>query len=411
MSGAAETDTPYSWFRLTVSLALSAIGGVGMWGIVVAIPAIQQDFGALRADVSLAYTATMLGFGVGGILLGRIADKHGIVPTLVVGALSLGAGSIAAAHASTLWLFGLAQGLLIGLGTAATFGPLVADISHWFERRRGIAVAICASGNYLAGAIWPPVIEYFIRSEGWRATYVGVGVFGLIATLPLALFLRRRASGTTIAQGTANAVDPRTALGMDPRTLQVLIAIAGVACCVAMSMPQVHIVAYCVDLGYGVARGAEMLAIMLACGIVSRVVSGWIADRMGGLKTLMLGSVLQGLSLLFYLFFDGLTSLYIISAIFGLVQGGIVPSYAIIVREYFPAAEAGARVGVAIFATLIGMAVGGWMAGEIFDLTGSYRLAFANGILWNLLNGAVAYWLIRRAAHSTALGTTLAAKV
>jgi len=399
MTAVSETDSTHAWSRLGVSLLLSTIGGVGMWSLAVAIPSLQAEYGALRGQVSLAYTGTMLGFGVGGILLGRLADARGIVPSLMLGALALGLGFLAAASAPNLWLFGAAHAALIGFGTAATFGPLVADISHWFLKRRGIAVAICASGNYLAGAIWPPVIEHFIRDVGWRETYFGVGVFCLATSLPLSLALRRRMRTHAEAVRAASAATPESALGLSGGRLQALIAVAGVACCVAMSMPQVHIVAYCVDLGYGVARGAEMLAIMLALGIVSRVGSGWIADRIGGLKTLLLGSILQGTSLAFYLGFDGLMSLYLISALFGLVQGGIVPSYAIIVREYFPAAEAGTRVGIAIFATLIGMALGGWMAGEIFDLTGSYRLAFLNGVLWNLLNGAVAFWLIRLATH------------
>jgi MFS family permease len=169
-----------------------------------------------------------------------------------------------------------------------------------------------------------------------------------------------------------------------------------------MSMPQVHIVAYCGDLGYGVARGAEMLSLMLACGIVSRIASGWIADQIGGLATLLLGSVLQGVALFLYLWFDGLTSLYVISALFGLFQGGIVPSYALIVREYFPAGEAGARVGMVIMATLFGMALGGWMSGLIFDLTGSYRAAFANGLLWNLVNVTLAVWLLQRSSRRMA---------
>jgi MFS family permease len=169
-----------------------------------------------------------------------------------------------------------------------------------------------------------------------------------------------------------------------------------VACCVAMSMPQVHIVAYCGDLGYGAARGAEMLSLMLACGIVSRLVSGWICDRIGGLRTLVLGSVLQGVALLLFLPFDGLVSLYIISALFGLFQGGIVPSYAIIVREHFEPKEAGARVGTVLMATLFGMALGGWMSGKVFDLTGSYHAAFINGIGWNLLNLAIALFLLHR---------------
>jgi len=176
----------------------------------------------------------------------------------------------------------------------------------------------------------------------------------------------------------------------------VLLCIAGIACCVAMSMPQVHIVAYCGDLGYGAARGAEMLSLMLGFGIVSRIVSGFIADRIGGVRTLLLGSVLQGTALFLYLFFDGLASLYLISALFGLFQGGIVPSYAIIVREYFSPREAGTRVGLVLMATLIGMALGGWMSGAIFDLTGSYQAAFLNGLGWNLLNVSIAAWLLLR---------------
>jgi MFS family permease len=163
-----------------------------------------------------------------------------------------------------------------------------------------------------------------------------------------------------------------------------------------MSMPQVHIVAYCVDLGFGPARGAEMLSLMLACGVVSRLVSGVICDRIGGIKTLLLGSALQGIALLMFLPFDGLVSLYLISAMFGLFQGGIVPSYAIIIREHFPAAETGRRVGAVIMATMLGMALGGWMSGKIFDLTGSYQAAVMNGILWNLLNLSIATWLFLR---------------
>jgi MFS family permease len=163
-----------------------------------------------------------------------------------------------------------------------------------------------------------------------------------------------------------------------------------------MSMPQVHIVAYCADLGFPAARGAEMLSVMLGFGIVSRLLSGWICDHIGGLRTLLLGSGLQGVALLMFLPFDGLVSLYVVSAMFGLFQGGIVPSYAIIVREYFPPSAAGANVGLIIMCTLLGMALGGWMSGAVFDLTGSYRAAFLNGIGWNLLNLAIALFLLNR---------------
>lgn len=177
---------------------------------------------------------------------------------------------------------------------------------------------------------------------------------------------------------------------------QLLLCVAGVACCVAMAMPQVHIVAYCTDLGFGAARGAEMLSLMLACGIVSRLVSGVVCDRIGGVRTLLWGSALQGVALVLFLPFDGLVPLYVISAMFGLFQGGIVPSYAIIVREYFPPQEAGARVGAVIMATLVGMALGGWMSGWVFDVTGSYQAAFINGMGWNLLNLSIVGWLYWR---------------
>jgi MFS family permease len=390
---ASEVDSAYSWIRLSISMLISTIGGVGMWSFVVALPTVQADFGVARADVSLAYTLLMIGFAGGSVVAGGLADRLGITLTLAVGATSIGIGYIGAAYAPSLIVFALAQ-ILIGLGTSTGFGPLIADVTHWFERRRGIAVGLCSSGNYLAGVIWPPILQYFIAGDGWRATHLGIGVFCFAALLPLSLLLRRRRNaGHAAVMNTQHAA---SGFGISPLALQVLLSIAGVACCVAMSMPQVHIVAYCSDLGYGVARGADMLAVMMAFGIVSRVGSGFIADRVGGLRTLLLGSFLQGVALFLYLFFDGMTSLYVISALFGLFQGGIVPSYAIIVREYFAPNEAGTRLGVILMMTLFGMALGGWMSGYIFDLTGSYLLAFLNGLAWNILNVGIVVWLLTR---------------
>ncbi|MBS0517641.1 MAG: MFS transporter [Proteobacteria bacterium] len=390
-----EVDSRYAWWRLAASVAISTLGGVGMWAVVVALPAIQAGFGVTRAEVSFSYTATMLGFGAGSILLGRLIDTRGALLTVSLSTVLMATGFALAAAAPSATLFAAAQ-ILIGFGSAATFIPLVADLSHWFEKRRGLAVAICSSGNYVAGAIWPPVVEHLISSQGWQSAYFTIGVICLVAMLPLGLALRRRlAAHATMAGGTPAPHSARS-LGLSPASLQAWLALAGVGCCVAMSMPQVHIVAYCADLGYGVARGAEMLSLMLGFGIVSRVVSGWIADRAGGIKTLLLGSTLQGIALFLYLISDSLTSLYVVSALFGLFQGGIVPSYAIIVREYFPSREAGIRMGVAVSATIVGMALGGWMGGVFFDLTGSYRAAFINGIAWNALNGAIAWWLLFR---------------
>jgi MFS family permease len=392
----SQVESPYAWVRLAAALALGTLGSIGMWSFVVALPAVQAGFGVARADASLPFTLTMMGFGLGGVVMGRLADRHGIVWPVVIGVLALGSGYALTGVAANITQFALAQGL-IGLGSSATFGPLMSDISHWFARRRGIAVALASCGNYLAGTLWPPIVQSFIASEGWRATQVAIGVLCVVTMLPLLLLMRRPTPHPT-AHATAASTGPGDSLGVSPNTLMVLLCIAGVGCCVAMAMPQVHIVAYCGDLGYGPARGAEMLAAMMGFGIVSRIASGFIADRIGSLQTLLIGSVLQGVALFLYLWFDGLMSLYVISALFGLFQGGIVPMYAIIVREHFSPAETGTRLGIVLMATLIGMAVGGWLSGVIFDLTGSYRAAFLNGIAWNVLNGSIVLWLLLRPA-------------
>ena len=393
------TDSRYAWLRLVVVLLLMTIGSGAMYVIAVVLPAVQAEFGVARAEASLPYTLMMVGFGLGGIAMGKLADRFGVMWVVLIGAAGLGLGFVAAGMAGSLIGFALAHGVLMGaFGSSAIFAPLVADTSLWFVRRRGIAVAICASGNYLAGAVWPPVVQHFVETVGWRPTYIGAGIFCAVTMALLALALRPRPPALELAAaGAANAPVPSTRpFGLSMGHAQTLLCIAGVACCVAMAMPQVHIVAYCGDLGYGAAQGALMLSLMLAAGIVSRIVSGLICDRIGGLRTLLLGSVLQGVALLLFLPFDGLVSLYVISALFGLFQGGIVPSYAIIVREYFPPQQAGARVGTVLMATLFGMALGGWMSGKVFDLTGSYHAAFLNGIGWNLLNLTIVLFLLAR---------------
>jgi MFS family permease len=391
-SRSSLVDSSYAWLRLGVALLIGTLGSAGMWTYVVSLPAVQSDFGVLRADASLPYTMAMVGFGAGNGLLGRLTDRTGIFAPILLGIASIGAGYVGAGLAPNLWSLA-AWHVLIGFGAATFFGPMISDISHWFAKRRGIAVAIAASGTYLGGAIWPAVTSYFIATSGWRATQIGIGIFCVLAMLPLSLMFR---AGTHVPE-----VSPETSgayrvpeLGVSSNTLFLLLCIAGVGCCVAMAMPQVHIVAYCGDLGYGVARGAEMLSLMLAGGLISRIGSGFIADRFGGVVSLLIGALMQAVALTLYLFFDGLTSLFLISALFGLFQGGIVPSYAVIIREYFPPREAGMRVGIIVLATVFGMGLGGWMSGAIFDHTGSYRAAFANGVAWNLITLAVAIWLL-----------------
>ena len=391
-------ESAYAWRRLVAAVLLMGLGGCGMYSVTVVLPLIQAEFGVSRADASLPYTFTMVGFTFGGILMGRFSDRYGVMRPIMIGGVCLGGGLALAATVHSLWAFILVHGVLIGfLGTSTTFGPLVADISHWFTRRRGLAVAICVSGNYVAGTFWPPVMQALFDAYGWRTAYLIAGAFCMVAMFPLAWVLRRPSPiGAVEAEAAPARPVPTQPLGMSPAALQVLIVVAGITCCVAMSMPQVHIVAYCGDLGFAAQRGAEMLSLMLGFGIISRMASGWIADRIGALRTLLLGSVLQAIALALYIPFDGLFGLYAVSAFFGLVQGGIVPMYPLIVRDYFPASQAGARVSLVLMATVFGMALGGWMTGAIFDWTGSYRAAFMNGVGWSVLNISIAMFMLLR---------------
>jgi len=387
--------------RLAVAVLIASVGAVGMWSVVVVMPVVQAEFAATRGAVSLAATMIFFGFGLGGVVIGKITDRFGIVPALAICIALLSGAYVLAGLVTALWQF-IVVSLLIGLGSSATFAPLMAEASHWFERYRGLAVTIVASGNYIAGTFWPPLINWSTQGFGWRATHFGIAIACAVLMTFLLLVLRQLMGGSA-ARDHSNAPPPRVDLNLSANSLTVLLSVASISCCVAMAMPQVHIVSYCGDLGYGVARGAEMLSIMMAFGIVSRIGSGFLADRFGGMVTLMIGWVAQAVALFFYLFFDSLPSLYLISAMFGLFQGGIVPSYAIIVRETMPANEAATRVGIVIFASVIGMSLGGWVSGVIFDMTGSYAAAFANGFAWNLLNIAIVLLLLLRARQRLAL--------
>jgi MFS family permease len=401
-------DGRYACTRLGASLLIATLIGAGMWAVIVVLPPAQLDFGVDRSAASLPYTLMMCSLAFSTIALGRMSDRFGIVPPLVISAAALGVGFVLAGYAPTLTVFTAAH-VLIGFGAGTGFGPMMADISHWFVKRRGVAVVIVASGNYFAGTIWPLLMSLTIPLIGWRATYAGMGVIVAAGVLPLTLAMRRRPSGAVYEQAEAVTEAARADVGISPRLLLMLLIAAGFSCCVAMSMPQVHLVAYCGDLGYGVARGAEMLSLMMALGIISRIGSGFIADMIGGTATLLIGSFMQGVALLLYLYFNGLESLFIVSGIFGLFQGGIVPMYAVICRELLPPRRAGAAIGLAVSATIFGMAFGGYFSGVIFDLTSSYRMAFLNGLLWNAFNLAIVSWLFWRGRRRQPVGELLAA--
>ena len=395
MTDADILDSRYAWARLAISLAIATIGNVGMWAIIVIMPAVQAEFAIDRADASLPYTLTMVGFALGNLVIGRIVDRFGITVALSAAAVLIAASTALAALAPSVLILSALQ-FVIGFGTAASFGPLIADVSLWFLKRRGIAVAITASGNYLSGAVWPVILSGVLAEQGWRAVYMVLAVVTVAAVLPLALFLRRRVPMAATERADAASSLRASAAGFPPRTLMLMLGLAGLGCCVAMSMPQVHIVSLCVDLGYGPAVGGQMLSLMLLGGVASRLVSGLLADRLGGVLTLLIGSALQCLALFLYLPSGGLVSLYMVSLVFGLAQGGIVPSYALVVREYMPSQEAGRRVGFVMMATILGMALGGWMSGWIYDVTGGYHMAFINGILWNMLNIAIMVLILMR---------------
>jgi MFS family permease len=401
-------DGAYAYSRLVVSLLIATLIGAGMWAVIVVLPPAQLDFGVDRSAASLPYTLMMCSLAFSTIALGRVTDRFGIVLPLVISAVTLGVGFVVAGYAPSLGVFTAAH-VLIGIGAGTGFGPMMADISHWFVKRRGVAVVIVASGNYFAGTIWPLLMSLTIPLVGWRTTYAAIGLIVAALILPLALAMRRRPAANVYEQAEAATEAARSDVGISPRLLLVLLIAAGFSCCVAMSMPQVHLVAYCGDLGYGVARGAEMLSVMMALGIISRIGSGFVADAIGGSATLLIGSFMQGVALLLYLYFNGLESLFIVSGIFGLFQGGIVPMYAVICRELLPPRRAGAAIGLVVSATIFGMAFGGYFSGVIFDLTSSYRMAFFNGVLWNAFNFAIVSWLFWRRRRGQAVGDLVAA--
>ena len=390
-------ESRYAWVRLAASFALILVGASGQYVPIVAMPAIEAEFATNRSQSSIPYSMVMLGWAFGTIWMGRLLDRHGIQVPVRIGILGFGAGFLASAYAQNIWVFAATHGLMIGmLGTASLFAPLMADVSHWFNRRRGIAIAIVASGQYLAGAIWPPLVQHLLSAFGWRDTYFAVALICVVVMLPITELLRHRLvhDGTGDDEGSRDQAPRRVALS--PRTTQILLCFAGLACCIAMAMPLVHLVAMCSGLGFRPARGAEMLALMLGCGVISRLSFGVLMDRIGGLRTLLIASCLQCTALFFFLPARSLASLYLASALFGLFQGGLVPCYALIVREYFPATEAGRRIGLLIMATLIGMSLGGWLSGAIYDATRSYSIAFAQGIAWNFLNIAIVLFLLWR---------------
>ena len=394
-----EHSSPiYANIRVAAGFLLMTLGTAAMYIGMVGLKPVALEFGITRSLGALPYALFMVGYGAGGIIFGRFADKFGIIIPLLIGSLCAPLGIYLAGISEYFWQYVLSLSILSGLlGSSVTFSPIVSDISHWFTARRGLALSIVISGSYFSGAIWPPIIQTMFDTYEWRIALQWIALISLCSMIPLSLMFWRRP--VHLNKLNSDHMEKRFSkpLGFSPQTLQFAVCCAGIGCCIAMSMPQAHIVSYATDLGFIAQRGAEMLSLMFGFGIISRLASGFICDKIGGLKTVLFGSSLQCCAIVAFLGVDSLTGLYIISACFGLSQGGIVPSYAVIIRTYFPPHEAGWRIGLALFSTIIGMAIGAWVAGKLFDITGSYTLSFVNALVFNMINLFIVGILVGRA--------------
>jgi MFS family permease len=386
MTGPGSIEQPYGWVVAHVSLLMMAVGFGAPYLIVVGLKAVSADLGVPREVPSLAYAVSIFGAGLGGILMGWWADRVGLFKPVLLASLMVPLGVFLISRAESPVELYLAHGVVLGVfGNGAMFAPSVANVSRWFDRRRGLAISIVVSGQSLAGAIWPQIFQWGFDRWGWRQTALYYAVFSGVILVPLSLFLRRKPP-VPPAGGVQRLVVGAPVFGLPANVVQAMICLAIVGCCIAMAMPMVHVAAFCTDLGFAAEHGARLLSILLRCAFFSRLFWGNMADRIGGLNTILASSSLQAIALSFYAFVDTLPSLYALSIGFGLAFGGIIPTYAVVVREYFPVSEAGWRIGATFLFGTTGMALGGWAGGRIFDVFGFYQAAFMVGVAANLVN-------------------------
>ena len=386
----ATVEGPASWRAVALTTAIITVGFGAPYVSVVALKAIAADLGAPRSVPALANSLAYLGIGVGGIAMGWGADRVSVKWIALIGAVAVALGA-ALSSGGAVWQLYVGHGLLIGLlGDAALFPPMMTYVSRWFDRRRGLALSLVAGGQQLAGAFWPLVFGYAIERIGWQRTFLWYAAAAALLLVPLALLLRPPPRPVPVAASASPAPRARTRAGArSSDMLFVLLSAAIVCCCIPMAMPMVHLVAFCSDLGYGAARGTEMLSLLLGAALFSRVLWGRLSDRIGGLLTVLYGSLFQAIGLALFLVVRDLTALYVVSAALGFGFSGIIPAYVLAVREFFPAEGAGWRIGTLLFAGLAGMAFGGWLAGLLYDWAGYYGPAFAVGLGFNLANLAI----------------------
>ena len=403
---AATLRRDHRYLVLAASMLIFTVGSGGLFILVVNLKPIAEEFLWPRTVPSLAYSLQFFGSGVGGLAMGWWVDRSGIGWPALLGAVMIGSGAMLTSRVSAEWQLYALYGVMMGLlGMATLFAPLMANIVRWFEHRRGLAIGIVSSGQSLAGAIWPPIFRYFSETYGWRTTFFWFGVFALSVMLPLAVVLGRnpppapatpprRSEAGTAGEEAAPPASSRFATGLSAAALQGTLCVAIIGCCIAMAMPGAHLVTYATDLEHSSARAAEMLSVLLATSLVTRIVGvGLLADRFGGLRALFIFSSAQAVTLAAMTAVEGLVGLYLVAALFGLGFGGVIPCYPVIVREYLPVGEIGRRTAVVILFGTIGMALGSWLGGFVFDLTGSYDVVWWLAVALGLA-AALVHWPI-----------------
>jgi MFS family permease len=392
---APSIETGASWFAATVVLFIFTFSYGAPLLVAVALKPIAAELGSSRSIPALANSLAWLGSGTGALAFGWIAERVGIRPTVVFGAVMIGAG-LALSSQGGAWELLVGHGLLLGLlGGGAINVPLIIYITRWFDRRRGSAVALVSSGQYIAGALWPPLIASGIANIGWRGTMLFFGVVSaLAAALATVLLLRPTPPGSVVAEG--DGVVHAFVSRLSSRTTFALLCVAGFFCCIPMAMPPGHLVALCSDLGIDPSRGALMLSVLLGSAFISRLFWGWLSDTVGGLYTILAASICQAAAMVGFVVTQDEAGLFAVAAAFGLGFSGIIPAYVLVLRELFPAAEAAWRIPFWFFCNICGMALGGWLAGVIYDQVGAYGPAFIVGLAFNVGNIAIIWLLATR---------------
>lgn len=394
-AGSDSIEGPRSWHAAILTVILLSVGFGAPLLVVVALRQMQSDMGTDRSVVALASALVWIGNAIGGVLMGRLAVSIGMRWTAGIGVLSV-AGGLALSSLGQVWAIYVGHGLLIGfLGLGALYAPLTVFVSHWFDRRRGTALALVASGQYVAGMIWPSVIEQGIARFGWSLMMLAYGAL-VLATLPLVLFLRQPPESRTVGHAVTDPARSSTVLGLPPNLVMAILCFAGFFCCVPMALPASHLVAFCGDIGIPASHGAAMLSVMLTCAFISRQVWGMVADRIGGLRTILTGSAAQMLTLASFLMTRSEIGLFVVAGAYGLGFSGLIPAYAVAVRDLFPSREASWRIPTVLMFLMSGMAFGSWFGGKLFDMFMSYRMAFTIGVGFNAIHFLIVLFLVSR---------------